>query len=301
MTPRKQTRCFSPAERYATGIRNAEAFWLRFHRSITCYATRRDQLYLNWLNSTDPEEEATPLAEELMLKSGGDYALARRYYDGVQNKLVLAPEYGGDGGKAVGVCANKMSPVAAFPAHWAPNGMVRYDGKNFPRRYRDGVFIVIVHGIARPTRKVATTSFFSRSPATTRRALARYSPTALRERRKLPKAQPIVRQDWRSGPTGHSTFLKTFTDEFIASSTRAIPPARHPRALRARAFLLLQVRSFNRPPSRRRVTPKIFPCPKGQRQIWLRSVLVFTTVRWEERVAPVATAQMARVHPWVLI
>jgi glucose/arabinose dehydrogenase len=62
-----------------------------------------------------------------------------------QKKLVLAPEYGGDGGKAVGVCTNKLAPVAAFPAHWAPNGMARYDGKNFPSRYRDGVFIAF-HG-----------------------------------------------------------------------------------------------------------------------------------------------------------
>lgn len=49
------------------------------------------------------------------------------YYDGVTQKLVLAPEYGDDGGKRVGVCANKIAPVAAFRAHWAPNGMARYD------------------------------------------------------------------------------------------------------------------------------------------------------------------------------
>src|SRR5260370_21571861 len=38
-----------------------------------------------------------------------------------------------------------MGPVAAFQAHWAPNGMVRYDRKNFPSRYRDGVFLAF-HG-----------------------------------------------------------------------------------------------------------------------------------------------------------
>ncbi len=67
------------------------------------------------------------------------------FYDGVQNKLVLAPEYGGDGGKTVGASANKIGPAAAFPAHWAPNAMVRYDQKQFPARYRDGVFIAF-HG-----------------------------------------------------------------------------------------------------------------------------------------------------------
>jgi mono/diheme cytochrome c family protein len=45
----------------------------------------------------------------------------------------------------VGVCASKTAPAAAFPAHWAPNGMVYYDQKQFPARYRNGVFIAF-HG-----------------------------------------------------------------------------------------------------------------------------------------------------------
>jgi mono/diheme cytochrome c family protein len=59
--------------------------------------------------------------------------------------LVLAPEYGGDGGKKLGVCADKIAPIAAFPAHWAPNGMTFYDSDQFPSRYRNGVFIAF-HG-----------------------------------------------------------------------------------------------------------------------------------------------------------
>jgi glucose/arabinose dehydrogenase/mono/diheme cytochrome c family protein len=142
----KTNQVFSPAERYATGIRNAEGF--AFDSAGRLFVTQhgRDQLHSNWPEFYKPEEEATLPAEELMLlKSGGDYGWPECYYDGAQKKLVLAPEYGGDGGKAVGVCANKMGPAAAFPAHWAPNGMVRYEGKKFPSRYRDGVFIAF-HG-----------------------------------------------------------------------------------------------------------------------------------------------------------
>jgi glucose/arabinose dehydrogenase/mono/diheme cytochrome c family protein len=142
----KTDQVFSPAERYATGIRNGEGY--AFDSTGRLFVTQhgRDQLHSNWPGLYKPEQEATLPAEELMLlKSGGDYGWPECYYDGVQKKLVLAPEYGGDGGKAVGVCANKMAPVAAFPAHWAPNGMVRYDGKSFPNRYRDGVFIAF-HG-----------------------------------------------------------------------------------------------------------------------------------------------------------
>jgi len=142
----KTNQKFSPADRFATGIRNAEGFAIDSAGNLFVTQHGRDQLHANWPDLYKPEEEATLPAEELMLlKSGGDYGWPECYYDGVQKKLVLAPEYGGDGGKTVGVCASKMPPVAAFPAHWGPNAMVRYDQKRFPARYRNGVFIAF-HG-----------------------------------------------------------------------------------------------------------------------------------------------------------
>ena len=144
---RKTDQKFSPTDRYATGIRNAEGFGVdpTGHR-IFVTQHGRDQLHANWPALYKPDEEATLPAEEVMLlKQGGDYGWPECYYDSFQSKLVLAPEYGGDGGHTVGVCANKIAPVAAFPAHWAPNAMVFYDGKQFPARYRNGVFIAF-HG-----------------------------------------------------------------------------------------------------------------------------------------------------------
>ena len=80
-------------------------------------------------------------------------------------KLVLAPEYGGDGGKTVGICAEKTAPVAAFPGHWAP--------ERSPDLYRHGVprrpittarsSPSTARGIARRSRRAATTSCSSRS------------------------------------------------------------------------------------------------------------------------------------------
>jgi mono/diheme cytochrome c family protein len=58
--------------------------------------------------------------------------------------LVLAPEYGGDGQNA-GLCADKLPPVAAYPAHWAPNAALFYDGSKFPSHYHQGIFIAF-HG-----------------------------------------------------------------------------------------------------------------------------------------------------------
>jgi glucose/arabinose dehydrogenase/mono/diheme cytochrome c family protein len=142
----KANQTFSPAGRFATGIRNAEGFGIDAAGRIFVTQHGRDQLHANWPELYKPEEEATLPAEELLLlKQGADYGWPECYYDGVQGKLVLAPEYGGDGGKKVGTCATKGAPIAAFPAHWAPNGMALYDKQQFPAHYRNGVFIAF-HG-----------------------------------------------------------------------------------------------------------------------------------------------------------
>lgn len=143
----KTDQHFSPAERYATGIRNAEGFGVDpVHGRVYVTQHGRDQLYANWPEFYKPDEEATlPSEEVLLLKQGGDYGWPECYYDPYQSKLVLAPEYGGDGGHTIGVCAGKLGPVAAFPAHWAPNGMTFYSGKQFPATYQGGLFIAF-HG-----------------------------------------------------------------------------------------------------------------------------------------------------------
>jgi len=138
---------FSPAERFVTGIRNAGGIAVD-SMGIGIYATQhgRDQLAENWPALYKPEQGANLPAEELVrLERGADYGWPECYFDDTQQKLVQAPEYGGDGGKAVGVCAQRRSPVAVFPAHWAPNDLVLYYGDQFPVRYRAGAFIAF-HG-----------------------------------------------------------------------------------------------------------------------------------------------------------
>jgi glucose/arabinose dehydrogenase/mono/diheme cytochrome c family protein len=143
----KTNQPFTTADRFATGIRNGEGFAIdAAGKRIFVTQHGRDQLHANWPDLYPFEKEATLPAEELLLlKQGGDYGWPECYYDAVQRKLVLAPEYGGDGGNKVGVCASKIAPVAAFPAHWGPNGAVFYDQKQFPVHYRNGVFIAF-HG-----------------------------------------------------------------------------------------------------------------------------------------------------------
>lgn len=141
----KTNQAFSPAERYATGIRNAEGFAIDSSGRIFVTQHGRDQLHANWPDFYTPDQEATlPSETLLLLQAKGDYGWPECYHDPFLQKLVLAPEYGGDG-KTVGVCANKIAPIAAYPAHWAPNAMVRYDNEQFPAHYRGGVFIAF-HG-----------------------------------------------------------------------------------------------------------------------------------------------------------
>ena len=137
---------FSPAERFATGLRNGEG--IAFDAAGRIFATQhgRDQLRENWSALYTADQGANEPAEELVqLERGADFGWPYCYFDLSQQKLVLAPEYGGDGGKAIGLCAGKRAPVAAFPAHWAPNDLAIYDGQQFPAPYRGGAFIAF-HG-----------------------------------------------------------------------------------------------------------------------------------------------------------
>jgi glucose/arabinose dehydrogenase/mono/diheme cytochrome c family protein len=142
----KIDQVFSPKERYATGLRNSEG--LDFDSAGRFYATQhgRDQLRENWPQFYSAEQGGELPAEEiLIIKEGGEYGWPYCYYDPGQKKLVLAPEYGGDGGKKIGDCGSKLPPVATFPAHWAPNDLKIYKGTQFPAAFREGAFIAF-HG-----------------------------------------------------------------------------------------------------------------------------------------------------------
>lgn len=143
---RKLHQRFSPAARFATGIRNADGITID-SAGHDVYATQqgRDQLGQNWPKRFTPAQGAYLPSEELVhVVRGGDYGWPYCFYDGVQRKLVEAPEYGGNGRK-VGICARKLGPVAAFPAHWAPNDVTLYSGTQFPKGYYGGAFIAF-HG-----------------------------------------------------------------------------------------------------------------------------------------------------------
>jgi glucose/arabinose dehydrogenase len=141
----KTNQRFSPAERYATGIRNAVGIALDPNGQLYSTQHGRDQLTENWPKLYTAERGQNLPAEELLrIEQGGDYGWPYCYFDDQQQQLVQAPEYGGDG-KTVGDCASRKAPEAYFPAHWAPDGLLFYSGSQFPSRYKGGAFIAF-HG-----------------------------------------------------------------------------------------------------------------------------------------------------------
>jgi glucose/arabinose dehydrogenase len=141
---RKLRQTPADGEHYAIGVRNSiaiavhpadQALWVAQHG--------RDELKL-WPGYT-PELSAELPSEELFrIERGGDYGWPYCYYDHIQKKKMLAPEYGGTG-KEQGRCETLKSNVAAYPGHWAPNGLLFYTGSMLPEKYRNGVFIAF-HG-----------------------------------------------------------------------------------------------------------------------------------------------------------
>ena len=139
----QQNQRFSPSARFATGIRNAMGLTVHPASGLV-YTTQhgRDQFLQNWKSKGYTAEQSAELpAEEFMqVNQGDDFGWPYCYYDQNQQKLVLAPEYGGDG-RQVGRCAQKKAPLVAFPGHWAPMASLFYTGRQFPARYRDGAFV----------------------------------------------------------------------------------------------------------------------------------------------------------------
>ena len=105
----------------------------------------RDQLNANWPQLyTEAQSAELPAEEVFRIESGGDYGWPYCYYDWQRQQKVLQPEYGGDG-KTMGRCESVQQPVVAFPGHWAPNAITFYSGRQFPQKYRGGLFVAF-HG-----------------------------------------------------------------------------------------------------------------------------------------------------------
>ena len=132
--------------RYATGLRNVVGLdWNTSVNSLYVMQHGRDQLSFLFPGLyTDSMSAELPSEEFFRVSEGQDFGWPYCYFDHLQNKKLLAPEYGGDG-LITGRCDAVEKPILAFPGHWAPNALLFYTGNQFPPRYRNGAFIAF-HG-----------------------------------------------------------------------------------------------------------------------------------------------------------
>ena len=133
-------------ERWALGLRNAVGLaWDSTGGRLYAASHGRDGLATLWPDLYTAAASAEQPSEELVqAERGDDFGWPYCFHDNALRRMVLAPEYGGDG-KSAGRCAAVKPPLIGFPGHWAPDDLLLYTGTMFPERFRGGGFIAF-HG-----------------------------------------------------------------------------------------------------------------------------------------------------------
>ena len=141
----KANQTYGDGEHYAMGLRNVVGLdWNEKDNALFVMQHGRDQLHDLFPQFYDSKQSALLPAECMYEIHKGDNAgWPYIYYDELQKKQILMPEYGGDGKKT----ADKkyLDPVIAFPGHLGPNDLLFYTGNQFPEKYKNGAFIAF-HG-----------------------------------------------------------------------------------------------------------------------------------------------------------
>jgi len=141
----KLNQKFGDGERFATGIKNAVGIDYN-PVTQTLFATQHGRSFDKQSPTYFTPEKSAELPGETIyeLHQGTDAGWPYAYYDQQQNKKMVSPEYGGDGKTSTDKYAD---PAVAFPGHLAPNDLLFYTGNMFPKRYKNGAFVVF-HGRA---------------------------------------------------------------------------------------------------------------------------------------------------------
>jgi len=142
----KKNQLQTEGTHFATGIRSIVAMgWNPGDKTLYALQHGRDNFSRVWPDLYDSYDSALQPSEEFFkVTEGMNGGWPYYYYDWIQEKKVLNPEYGGDG-KKQGNAHEVDNPLIGFPGHWAPNDLFFYTGDQFPERYKNGAFIAF-HG-----------------------------------------------------------------------------------------------------------------------------------------------------------
>ena len=132
--------------KFASGLRSIVALeWNNQDNNLFTVMHGRDYLHATWPDVySEFEGSVLPSEEFLKLKDGSDAGWPYCYYDQIKGKLIISPEYGGNGNKEAD-SGKYLQPLIGFPGHFAPNDLLFYTGNQFPDHYKNGAFIAF-HG-----------------------------------------------------------------------------------------------------------------------------------------------------------
>jgi mono/diheme cytochrome c family protein len=130
----------------ATGLRSLVAMtWNAQDSTLYCVGHGRDGLVNGWPQFYNEWQSALLPSEAFYkLKPGANAGWPYYYFDQMKGKVMVNPEYGGDG-TIENTDKSIETPIVGFPGHYAPNDLLFYTGNQFPDRYKNGAFIAF-HG-----------------------------------------------------------------------------------------------------------------------------------------------------------
>jgi glucose/arabinose dehydrogenase len=133
-------------EQWATGVRDMMAVdWSPDIHAMYGVMQGRNGTSQQFGKVVSAEDDRDSIAEEMhRLDKGANLGWPYTYYDIAPHARLTAPEYGGDG--KMQAEGKYSTPVVAFQAHQSPLDLLFYDGKQFPKEYRGGAFVVFQGG-----------------------------------------------------------------------------------------------------------------------------------------------------------
>jgi glucose/arabinose dehydrogenase len=139
-------QAFDESHRYATGLRHTVALTSRSNGEPYGAPHGIDHLDRWWPSAGYSREQAASIPSETLFRidSAGDYGFPYCMHDPRSGEMVLTPAYAQ--APAYGErCPGLPKPAATFTAHSAPLALLFYSARQFPERYRDGLFVAL-HG-----------------------------------------------------------------------------------------------------------------------------------------------------------
>lgn len=132
---------FTKEARFASGLRQPVALaWHDGHLYVAMNSRDSLDTLFPEKGYTAEDNAMGPTEPMLQVEQGDVFGWPYCYHDTRLDKMILAPEYGGDG-KTVGRCSQFKDIFAEFPAHYAPVDLMFYTHTQFPAKYRGGAFM----------------------------------------------------------------------------------------------------------------------------------------------------------------